>query len=320
MLFAGPAASEPAAGPVMTVGWRLTAVGGKRPPNIVETRIAGKGTLQFDNSPVLGVSELADNETGRIVVEYDVLTPRPRTVQLTLKVTRAFYLRSRGQEIFFLDVQVIRSDDGEGEQVETCRVGAKGKLVLATSAIKSGYRLDLSDCGIAHGQQAANGKNSPVQLTTSPKCLRGPAARKPLCGKKPATTTFRLVKTEVKNADPANMTINGTAGTARWECCPGGAMWKSSFTFKVPKTLVPGQKAQVSLGLTIESVEPRQALQNSISVSAPGLREELFVQYLEQPSRSATYTFPISAGEKSASELVIVIGLPQGQVIYRYRK
>ena len=97
-------------------------------------------------------------------------------------------------------------------------------------------------------------------------------------------------------------------------------MWKASYTFKVPKTLVPGQKAQVSIGLTIESVEPRQPLLLQISVLAPGLRKELPVQYLEQPSRSATYTFPIPAGEKSASELLIIIGLDQGQVIHHYRK
>jgi hypothetical protein len=192
--------------------------------------------------------------------------------------------------------------------------------VLARNATNSRYHLDLRDCRIEHGQQATNGKNSPVQLTTSPKCRRAQAAGKPLCGKKPATTTFRLLRTEAKNADPAHLTINGTAGTARWDCCPGSTMWKTSYTFKVPKTLVPGQKAEVSIGLTIESVEPRQSLALQISVLAPGLRKELPVQYLEQPSRSARYTFPIPAGEKSASELLIIIGLDQGQVIYHYRK
>ena len=173
-LLAGPAASEPAAGPVMTVDWRLTAVGGKRPPNIVATRIAGKGTLAFDESPVTGVTNFADDETGRVVVEYDVLTPRPRTVQLTLKVTRAGYVRTT-TESFFLDVEVIRSEDGEGEEVETCKVGAKGRLLMGRSATKSKYRLDLRDCRIEHGQQATNGKSSPVQLTTSPKCRRAQA-------------------------------------------------------------------------------------------------------------------------------------------------
>jgi hypothetical protein len=88
----------------------------------------------------------------------------------------------------------------------------------------------------------------------------------------------------------------------------------------VPKTLVAGQKAQVTIGLTIESVEPRQPLSLQISVLAFGVRKDLPVSYLEQPSRSATYSIPFSAGLATAKENTITIGIDQGQIIYHYRK
>jgi hypothetical protein len=72
--------------------------------------------------------------------------------------------------------------------------------------------------------------------------------------------------------------------------------------------------------MTIKDVKPVQPLALQISVLAPDFRKDLPVHYPDTPSASTTSKIPISAGYANASELVIVIGLDQGQIIYHYRR
>jgi hypothetical protein len=185
-ILPGPAASQSASeSPVMRVDYSFSGVGGKRPPNIVETRIVGKGQLFFTQSPREGKDARADVATGRIVVEYDILTPHPRTVRLTLRVTHAYFVqRASGSMLASLVVRVVKSEDGEGGTIGSCPVGSEGAVGVKASSEQVGYSFSSSRCQLKHGQTATRGANSRVHMTLSPKCLaRTPAAGKPLCSK-----------------------------------------------------------------------------------------------------------------------------------------
>lgn len=323
-LLAGPAASGHAASPVMRVNFSFSAVGGPRPPHIVETRIVGKGRFAFDNSPDVGIVERADSASGTIVVEYDILTPHPQTLRVTLKVTHAKYSASSGHSQAYLFVQVLSARDGDGGLLKSCPPGSEGFVLVANSFQESSYYLQLPACKIRQGQSAGTGPNSRVHVTLTPTCLgRTPKARTPLCGGPAAAGTFTLRSnlTEVKNAAPTSLTINAAGGTAHWDCCPGaGAHWVSDYTFKVPGTLVAGKTAQATIGMKISNVKPEQPLAQQISLAAPDFGKVVPVHYPDIPSASATVTFPIPAGNATASELLIVVGIDQGQIIYHYRK
>jgi len=326
-LLAGPAVSGQAASPVMRVDFSFSAVGGKRPPDIVETRVSGKGRLAFD-SPTAGVNT-ADSASGTIVVEYDVLTPHPQTLRMTLKVTGARW--NPNGHAAKLDVEVLSARDGDGDPL-TCPPGSAGFVSLLDSSKQDGYYVSLPACKLRQGQTAAPGANSRVHVTLTPTCLRLPSARKPLCGGKGAGTkpkppaaagtfTLRSNLTEVKNAAPTSLTINAAGGTAHWNCCPGGgAAWVADYTFKVPGSLVAGKTARAAIGMKVSNVKPEQPLALQISLAAPDFRKDVPVHYPDMPTAIAAVTFPIAAGYATSSELLIVVGLDQGQIIYHYRK
>jgi len=328
-LLPGTAAPAGALSPVARVDLSFDAVGGKRPPNIVETRIAGEARLSFNSAPRDNSDEDADAASGKIVVEIDVLTPHPQTLRVVLKVTGGSYERkSSGDSQAQLLVSIVRAEDGDGDQLKGCPAASRGLVTVRRTASRASYVLQLAACDLRFGQVASAGPNSRVHVSFSPKCLRSTAGRKASCGdrtgkpkpKSPAAGTFRLVRAEVTNAAPNELKINAPAGTARWDhCCDGGG-WKAVYRFKVPKTLVAGRTATVSVSLRFESVEPKQPLGLQISVLAPDFRKDLPIHFPERPSGSATYKVPISAGYATAGELTIVIGFEQGQVIYHYRR
>jgi hypothetical protein len=318
-LLAGPASSRTAASPVFRADWRVTGVTGKRPPNIVEIRLAGKGRYTFFRSPA-DVVEDADNSSGVLVVEYDVLTPTPKTASLTFRVTSgrialaALYPGAHPNDVVYASLKLVNRENTVGT-VANCPLGTNGEFALFKGE-RQGYQLVVHDCAIDVLQRANLGSNSRVHVTIDPKCLRTVAARKPLCGSKAAT--FKLVRTEVKNAAPGFLTID-PAGSAKYTSPPGGAVIKTSYLWKVPSTLVTGSSAKVSVGITV-SIEPSQLLAQQITVIAPDFRKDVPVNFPDHPSAVGNFTIPIAASLASSSELTITIGIDQGQVIYHYRK
>jgi hypothetical protein len=165
-----------AADPLYRVDFSFTAIGKERPPNIVESRRFGKGTLSFEEVPKEGSLTKADAASGRIVLVYEVLTPHPRTEQLTLKVIGGSYLIHKEVELATISVEVTDSTSA------ACSEGANGLVRLARA------KLDVVDvalgCGIHEGQRATPGRKSPVRIHLEGACLRprtSAAVGKPLC-------------------------------------------------------------------------------------------------------------------------------------------
>lgn len=219
MLLAGPASPQPGASPVMRVDFRVTAVGGKRPPNIVETRVAGAGSFSFNESPFVAQPTLADSASGKVVVEYDVLTPHPQTIRVTLKLTGVQWLvdedDNSGASLY---VEVVKAVDGDGDTLAACPTRAKD-VVHIVEAASVAYQVVLSSCKIRFGQSAKPTANSRVHVAIVGKCLRTTASRKPLCGKKPAAKSCKLAGTWSDTTE--------TVGSTTWTTSADGKAQES---------------------------------------------------------------------------------------------
>ena len=192
--------------PVYRVSFRFTSVEQSRPPNIVETRIAGSGTLSFDHSPIEGdpFSASSVSATGKVVVEWDVLSPSPETEQATFSVTSGVYHDEPGSfEVATVGLTVVSSTSSS---YLTCKIGGTTNIATfrrSTATRRALVVMGLPDCGMkrAEGQSAAIGRNSQVQVSFQGHCLRTTAAvGQPTCGS-PEPTTLTL-------------TVNGRSGTA----------------------------------------------------------------------------------------------------------
>src|SRR5436305_7236652 len=86
IVLLGGASARPAE--AFRVGFHVTAVSKTRPPNIVEIRVAGRGSLHFNTAPRADQRSPADGGTGVVVVDYDVLAPHPRTERVALTVQK----------------------------------------------------------------------------------------------------------------------------------------------------------------------------------------------------------------------------------------
>ena len=203
-VVAGAAAARSLSAPVYGVSFRATALGTAREPNIVRTKFATSGALSFDQSPLEGepFSSAASAVTGQVVVQLDVLTPLPRTEQLTLAVTdgRSFQLSGSSAGLLYLDVKVTASTTSSHL---SCAVGETGLVAVGrNSKIKrTVVEIRLPGCGIDLGQRATTAPNSRVHVSFFPHCLRTTqAVGQPLCGS-PTPTTLTL-------------TVNGKTDTA----------------------------------------------------------------------------------------------------------
>jgi hypothetical protein len=126
----------------MRVDFSFSAVGGKRPPNILETRIVGKGRLDFSKSPLERLETCTSSASGKIVVEFDIVTPHPRTVRLTLRVLSArFEGSSTNYDSAELFVEVTKSEDGDGGEVGSCPVGETGSVSVTKATKFEAYVL-----------------------------------------------------------------------------------------------------------------------------------------------------------------------------------
>ena len=106
----------------------MTGVTGKRPPNIVEIRIAGKDRLTFTDSPVTSLRSRADAWSGLVVVEYDVLTPTPKTASITFGVTSAEFLQGGSSTVtshdIIVNLDVVKRESTAGTVVQ-CPLGLR---------------------------------------------------------------------------------------------------------------------------------------------------------------------------------------------------
>ncbi|HEX9708377.1 MAG TPA: hypothetical protein VGB42_00135 [Candidatus Thermoplasmatota archaeon] len=132
--------------------------------------------------------------------------------------------------------------------------------------------------------------------------------------------SFVLASTKVTNPNAPELKIDATGGTATWDHCCSGGGWKVEYTFKVPRTLSPGQSFPVTLGLKAGNVRPVQPLNFSMGASAPDFNQALTISYPDSAQAEKTFTVPISAGYKDFKDIVIVIGIVSAQVVYTYNR
>jgi hypothetical protein len=318
-LLAGPAAPR-SDDTVLRVGWRITAVEALPDPGIREIRVAGSGTLEADQSPLIGGRFTSPSQTragGGIVVEYDLTEP-DREVRIILQVTDGTFT-AKADDAFAasLVLEVVKTVNAFGTRFE-CPRSAGGTIGIASTKTQDIYTLNLPKCGINNQTQKARiGRNSKVKVSFDPKCLRSAQARKPLCASAGTTFTLGPGLTKVENFDPTRLKIN--AQTAHRECCPGGATQTWDYNWKVPSTLVTGKTATLAVGLSV-SIVPSQLADGQIRVVAPDFVKDLQVNFPAKPSASATYKVPIAKSLASAKELFVQIRFEYGVVTYYYRK
>lgn len=306
-----------AATPAFRLDYSFSAVGGKRPPNIVGTRIAAKGRLDFNQSPEEGKARDSSVTTGTVVVELDILTPHPRTEQIRLSVEEARYTPYiNGAESVRFVLEIVEST------IPACREGLRATMHVARTATKNSIALALPLCGITFGQQAGTERNSRVQVGFTGKCrARRPAAAgaKPLCNRE---TTFTLIPalTKVKNGIPKAAKVDAAGGRVVWDNCCEGATWKVTVTFKAPGTVTVGKVAKMPISIRVSDVKPEQPLYMAMTVAAPDFRNDFGVQYPKQPSGSKTLAIPMRAYLKDAKEFNILVGFGLVHVTYTYRR
>lgn len=199
----GAASAHSQTSPVYRVSFRLTAVGKARPPDIVETRIAGSGRFLFDRSPVEGASFGGKaSATGTVVVEFDVLSPHPQTEQLRLAVIKGLYHSddTGSREYASVTVKVTASTTSGHLDCPVGDVGEVGFLRYKTSR-RTSVSISLPDCGIRQLQTATTARNSRVHVSFTAQCLRTTStAGQPLCGS--------------PNPSKLTLTVNGTNAAA----------------------------------------------------------------------------------------------------------
>jgi hypothetical protein len=177
--------------PVFKVSFHVTGVTKSRPPNVVEIRVAAKGTLLFDEVPNAGEAVYTtDDASVKVVVEYDVITPHPRTEQVTFGTPVSGEARYQQDETAdgtvtseTLSVPLLVD---EGTLPCAQRPGSPGTLIAARNAARNtvAYALVLDECHVTTRQSATATRNGRVHVDFIPVCLRHTAGSggKPLCG------------------------------------------------------------------------------------------------------------------------------------------
>jgi hypothetical protein len=198
-----------------------------------------------------------------------------------------------------------------------------------TFKVLSEDKFDFNGTGVPGGNmaRAARSTQGAVVSEAPPRC-KTPAPKPPA----PPTQAgaFNLVAglTEVKNANPPELTVNA-GGTAVWNHTGefGGAgkggEWRVDFTWKVPQTLTPGKSSSLTLGLQVSNVRPEQPILFQIGARAPDFKQVLDINYPNPAGDSKTYAIPVSAGWKDAKtvkELVVIIDVVGAEVVYHYRR
>jgi hypothetical protein len=177
------------AAPVFKVSFRVTGVTKSRPPNVVEIRLAAAGDLSFDEAPSSGKEAETRSVSAKVAIEFDILTPHPRTEEVTLTATpntQALYTQQESYSGGISYESLTLSDLRVAASTAPCaKVGARGNLyaIRGFKTNAGAYTAGVDGCGSfrQHGVQAPNSR---VHVRFTPQCLRTPAGLdgKPLCG------------------------------------------------------------------------------------------------------------------------------------------
>jgi hypothetical protein len=227
-LLAGAATQ---ASPVFKVTFKVQAVGGRRPPNIVSTHVGAVGTLLFDLAPYANSVFDATSATGKGFAELDILTPHPRTELIGFTVTGGKYEQEENNAGVVTDETVGLQIKVTASSIPCAKVGATGHLNFLNSptAKVNTYGLILPDCGLKFGQTSKTARNSRVHVSIHGACLRQIASvtGAPLCA-----------------SQASQITISDGSATAGQYFAASGAhkAGESSCTGQVP----PGSSACVS--------------------------------------------------------------------------
>ena len=129
----------------------------------------------------------------------------------------------------------------------------------------------------------------------------------------------------MSNPNAPELTINAAKGTAiddhtgaRGGAGNGGD-WKTTYTFRVPKSLTPGNTASVAVGISATDVQPSQPIGFQISVFGPGFAQWYQLHYPTTSRGGTTFKIPIPADEKGAQSLTLTVGVLSAHVTYTYK-
>ena len=138
----------------------------------------------------------------------------------------------------------------------------------------------------------------------------------------PQAGAFALTATSVTNPNAPELTINATGGTAIWDHPRDGGTWKVEFTFKVPRTLTPGQSFSITLGIKVDNQEPNNPNSYAIGARAPDFAQALNITAPATMQAAKTFAVPFSASYAATSikDVSVVIGLLSAEVTYTYHR
>jgi hypothetical protein len=122
---------------------------------------------------------------------------------------------------------------------------------------------------------------------------------------------------DITNPNAVTLTIDAANNKATNENKPelGGGRHKVEYSWKLPRTLTPGEKSSVTLKIAV--IDDPSRSQWGLRVLAPGLAQQLLAR--DEPVER-TYGFTVPAGDKDAKELTIRIHILSAEVIYHYRR
>jgi len=170
--------------------------------------------LSFDTSPIEGepFDGFVRSATGKVVVEFDVLTPHPRTEQLQLAVVGGGYtthvVSAFGGSVQNPSDDAILSVKVTASTMSACAVGELGEVIVWREPVPLSARveIDLRECGIRLGYVASLARISRVHVSFAGRCLRTTqAVGQPSCGTSPAPVYSVMLLTNV--ASPGNIFV-----------------------------------------------------------------------------------------------------------------
>ncbi len=196
------------------------------------------------------------------------------------------------------------------------RVVAKGTVAFSVRSDKS---LDFSGSGVM-----GSGRMVLVKRATQAAAAR---CRAPRPAPPPPAGAFLLDSslTQITNTHPQELTIDPVGETGELDHtgpnggAGNGGDWKIHYSWKVPRTLIAGKTASITLGDTISDVNPNQPLSDSINALAPDFAQQLIVHYPPSGPSSQTYAYKLAADQAGAKEITITIGFTSSTVVYHYR-
>jgi hypothetical protein len=232
------------ASPIFRVDWHFSLVAKPFSAGVPELLATGEGFETFDQSPYVNYFSPATAASGRVAVEYQLLKPRPKTVQIKFAVVG----RSEVNTFDELEEQTVGVSRPTGTVVTVslqtmssniagCKVGTKAELLLHSNVPPSFGGLFLhgfNGCAIKLSRSAALTRNSPVHVTILQSCLRAALVRKPVCGGGPArpetlmvTTASTVTSKALVASHKYRLDVQGTVSYWCTSSDPSSCFWPS---------------------------------------------------------------------------------------------